>query len=420
MDLKYALYARKSTESDERQAMSIDSQVKEMMAVAEREGITVQAIKRESHSAKQSATRPIFLELVEDLRTGKYDALLTWAPDRLSRNAGDLGALVDLMDAGKLQEIRTYGQSFRNNPNEKFLLMILCSQAKLENDNKGITIKRGMRARAALGWRPGNIPIGYLNRSLNGRKDIVIDPERAEIIKEIFERVAVQKHSGRQVKRWLDEMDFRSKRGSLLSLSQVYNILSNNFYFGEFEYPKGGELRIGTHQPLVTKETFLAARRTIDEQRVNRTEWGSRVLPYRKVFVCGACGNHMTVEQQERYIYYRCSGYTKEKGRCDNPSLSYEEIVRQTITSANKGVIKRTSFIQTFNMLIDEHYRVTVSIMEKKGIQHSSNTRLRDYINYVFTVGSIEQQEEVFRNLLVTPAITNKKIIFIKVVSMDT
>lgn len=125
MELKYALYARKSTESDERQAMSIDSQVKEMMAVAEREGITVQAIKRESHSAKQSATRPIFLELVEDLRTGKYDALLTWAPDRLSRNAGDLGALVDLMDAGKLQEIRTYGQSFRNNPNEKFLLMIL-------------------------------------------------------------------------------------------------------------------------------------------------------------------------------------------------------------------------------------------------------------------------------------------------------
>lgn len=92
---------------------------------------------------------------------------------------------------------------------------------------------------------------------------------------------------------------------------------------------------------------------------------------------------------------------------------------RKTVNASN-GVIKRTSFIQTFNMLIDEHYRVTVSIMEKKGIQHSSNTRLRDYINYVFTVGSIEQQEEVFRNLLVTPAITNKKIIFIKVVSMDT
>jgi len=412
MELKYCLYARKSTESDERQAMSIDSQVKEMMAVADREGITVQAIKQESHSAKQSATRPIFLELVEDLRTGKYDALLTWAPDRLSRNAGDLGALVDLMDAGKLQEIRTYGQSFRNNPNEKFLLMILCSQAKLENDNKGITIKRGMRARAALGWRPGNIPIGYLNRSLNGLKDIVVDPDRAEIVKQIFERVAVQKQSGRQVKRWLDGIDFKSKRDSLLSLSQVYNILSNIFYYGEFEYPKGSDVRIGTHEPLITKETFLAARRTIDEQTRNRTEWGSRVLPFRKTFICGVCGNHMTVEQNESYTYYRCSGYTKEKGRCDNPSLSYSEIIKQTITSANKGIIKRSLFISTFNLLIDEHYRVTVSIMKKRGIDHASNTRLRDYINYIFTIGSVEQQEEVFKSLLTSPYIKDGKVRF--------
>ncbi|QQS44711.1 recombinase family protein [Candidatus Roizmanbacteria bacterium] len=67
--------------------------------------------------------------------------MLTWHPDRLSRNAGDLGVIVDLMDQGKLKEIRTYSQTFRNTPNDKFLLMILCSQAKLENDNKGINVK---------------------------------------------------------------------------------------------------------------------------------------------------------------------------------------------------------------------------------------------------------------------------------------
>lgn len=411
MELKYALYARKSTESDERQAMSIDSQVKEMMAVAEREGITVQAIKRESHSAKQSATRPIFLELVEDLRTGKYDALLTWAPDRLSRNAGDLGALVDLMDAGKLQEIRTYGQSFRNNPNEKFLLMILCSQAKLENDNKGITIKRGMRARAALGWRPGNIPIGYLNRSLNGRKDIVVDPKRSGVIQEIFERVAVQKHSGRHVKRWLDEIDFRSKRGSLLSLSQVYNILSNNFYYGEFEYPKGGELRIGTHEPLVTKETFLAARRTIDDQRVNRADWGAKLLPYRRVFVCGTCGNHMSVERNGEYTYLRCSGYTKDKGRCNNTSLTLEAINRQMIIAVNSGYIKRSSFLPTFNQLIDDHYRVTKSVMAKRDMAYTSTTRLRDYIIHVYTQGTIEERQKVIEHLLNKPLVLQGKIV---------
>jgi DNA invertase Pin-like site-specific DNA recombinase len=70
----------------------------------------------------------VFNEIVEELRLGKYNGILTWAPDRISRNAGDLGKIVDLMDSGKLLEIRTYGQRFSNNPNEKFLLMILGSQ----------------------------------------------------------------------------------------------------------------------------------------------------------------------------------------------------------------------------------------------------------------------------------------------------
>jgi DNA invertase Pin-like site-specific DNA recombinase len=51
---------------------------------------------------------------------------------------------------------------FSNNPNEKFLLMILCSQAKLENDQKGINVKRGIRAKCEMGWRPGPSPIGYI------------------------------------------------------------------------------------------------------------------------------------------------------------------------------------------------------------------------------------------------------------------
>lgn len=155
---KYCLYARKSSESDERQAMSIDSQIKEMKDLALREGLHIAGIKQESHSAKQSATRPVFNELLSDIEEGKFNAILTWAPDRLSRNAGDLGSMVDLMDRQKLVRIRTFSQTFGNNPNEKFLLMILCSQAKLENDNRGINVKRGIRAKCELGWRPGTAP----------------------------------------------------------------------------------------------------------------------------------------------------------------------------------------------------------------------------------------------------------------------
>jgi len=77
--------------------------------------------------------------MLDGIAENEYNAVLTRAPDRLSRNAGDLGSIVDPMDRGKLLYIKTYSQTFSNNPNEKFLLMILRSQAKLENETKAST-----------------------------------------------------------------------------------------------------------------------------------------------------------------------------------------------------------------------------------------------------------------------------------------
>ncbi len=152
--VKYCLYARKSTEQEDKQALSIESQVNEMVALAKREELNVTEIKRESHSSKDVGQRPIYNEMISEIKQGKFNGILTWAPDRLSRNAGDLGAVVDLMDQKLLHDIRTYGQQFSNNPNEKFLLMILGSQAKLENDNKMVNVKRGLRARCQMGLWP--------------------------------------------------------------------------------------------------------------------------------------------------------------------------------------------------------------------------------------------------------------------------
>lgn len=161
--LKYCLYARKSSEAEEKQSLSIDAQVKEMLELATKNGINIQEIYRESHSAKDCDLRPVFNQLINDIRIGKFNTILVWHPDRLARNAGDLGALVDLLDQKKLIEIRTYSQRFTNNLNEKFLLMILGSQAKLENDNKSINVKRGLKTRAEMGLWPSVAPTGYLN-----------------------------------------------------------------------------------------------------------------------------------------------------------------------------------------------------------------------------------------------------------------
>ncbi len=257
--VKYVLYARKSSESDELQAMSIDSQIKEMLALAEKEKLLVVDIKRESHSAKASGQRPVFKEILESVRSGKYTGVLTWAPDRLSRNAGDLGSLVDLMDQKKLVHIQTYTQKFTNDPSQKFLLMILCSQAKLENDNKSLNVKRGLRAKVELGLWPAMPPTGYVSSSDRKKVGYVEpDPERSKNIRELFEKIGYDNWSGFKAFNWLDkEIGFKTVNNKSLSKGNFYLLIRNPFYYGSFEYPMGsGQWYKGAHTPLITKDLF--------------------------------------------------------------------------------------------------------------------------------------------------------------------
>jgi DNA invertase Pin-like site-specific DNA recombinase len=225
----YCLYARKSTESEEQQVLSIDSQIKEMIQIAERDGLTITEIRKESHSAKAVGQREVFNELLKDIRSGKFNGILTWAPDRLSRNAGDLGSLVDLMDQKALVEIRTFSQKFTNNPSEKFMLMILCSTAKLENDNKSENVKRDLRTRCEQGLRPSMAPTGYLNEK---RKDISELGIRQKFKDEIsrynkFRKIALGK---KREKSDPEEFDAKSYAVYLLtegSIAEKRELLSN-------------------------------------------------------------------------------------------------------------------------------------------------------------------------------------------------
>lgn len=399
--------------------MSIDSQIKEMRAMADREGLNIVEIKQESFSAKQSGHRPVFNELLHDLRNGKFEAILTWSPDRMSRNAGDLGSLVDLMDMNKLQHIRTFGQSFSNTPNEKFLLMILCSQAKLENDNRGINVKRGIRAKCEMGWRPGSAPIGYINRSFSGVKDIVIDIDRAPIIKEIFERSGLMHQSGRTIKDWLDESGFTTKAGARLSLSQIYRILTNPFYYGYFKYPEDGPMYKGLHQPIITKELFdLVRDRIADIVPDDRPAWGSKKFPFKHLFYCGACGSRLTVEEhykklkdgtRNRHVYYRCTKSTKDPD-CKERSITANMITEQILAMVDAGVLDDIEPAEQLFKKVEQYKRVTSQLIKDHGIESSERAHFKNYASYILRQGSLSEQDGFIRGLNIPLFVKDRKI----------
>jgi len=402
--VRYVLYARKSTESDEKQALSIESQVKEMLTIADRDGLTVVDIRRESHSAKESGQRPVFKELLEDIRRGRYTGILTWAPDRLSRNAGDLGSVVDLMDENKLIEIRTYGQHFKNSPNEKFLLMILCSQAKLENDNKSINVKRGLRTRCEMGLRPGPAVVGYLNEKRMDKKcEIVIDHERAPIVKQMFEKVAYEKWSGRKLFHWLKfELNFKTRNGNKgLTLSNIYLILQNPIYYGVFEYPKkSGNFYTGKHEPIISKELYDQVQGQVKSQVLRVQE--PKEFAFTKMMSCGLCNSGICADEKfkklkdgsvNRHVYYSC---TKSKDKnCKCGYINEMELIQQFEKLLDRINISEIGMKEKIKYEVERIKKFQHSVLNIKQQIQIKDVDIRDYAKFILKDGAVEEKREL-------------------------
>ncbi|MFH1472905.1 MAG: recombinase family protein [bacterium] len=419
---KYCLYARRSSETEERQVLSIDSQVKEMLQLAEKEALDVVEIKRESHSAKETGKRPIFNEIIEDVKKGQYNGILTWAPDRISRNAGDLGKIVDLLDSGILQEVRTYSQRFSNNPSEKFLLMILGSQAKLENDNRSENVKRGLRTRCQMGLRPGVAPTGFLNEKRTDRKcHAILDPERAPIVKQMFEKVANEKWSGRKVHHWLKfELNFKTKGNKNLSLSNIYIILQNPFYYGVFEYPKeSGNWYTGKHKPLITKELYDEVQKQLKRDQIVRSE--IKEFAFTKLMTCGLCGSGVSADEKfkklkdgtiSRYIYYGC---TRARDlHCKSGYIREKELIDQLIRIIDKIDINEIGMRHKFEEEVARFSKFQKSFFKGDVLEASKDINLRAYAKYLLKEGSTIEKRELLS------CMKSRLILAKKVVALET
>jgi site-specific DNA recombinase len=416
--VKYCLYARKSTESEERQILSIDSQIKEMLQLAERENLEVVTIKRESHSAKETGQRLVFNEIIDEIKQEKFNGILTWAPDRISRNAGDLGKIVDLMDSGKLQGIRTFGQKFGNNPNEKFLLMILGSQAKLENDNRGINVKRGLRSRVEMGLWPGVAPLGYLNQGRMDKKcQIIIDPERAPTIKKMFEKVAFEHYSGRKIYNWLKhELNFYTRGNKSLTLSGIYRILDNTFYYGTFEHPReSGNWYTGKHKPIIAKDLFEKAQAQLKRDKIVRE---NHEFSFTKLFSCGYCGSGISAEEKykqlkdgthARYIYYSCS--RARDRNCKNKYIREEDLIKELLKILDQININELGMRQKLENEIARFNIFQRSVLGSTDkIKDTEDTDIRNYAKYILKEGAVSEKRELLGNLRSRIVYKDKKL----------
>ena len=341
---EYVLYARKSSETEDRQVLSIDSQVSELQALGERGGFIIADVRREAHSAKLPG-RPVFNTLMDDIEAGRVHGIVVWNADRLSRNSMDTGRLIYLFDLGKLREIVTPSQTFRNTPNDKFLLNLLCSQAKLENDNKGINVKRGLKAKAERGIYPAPAPLGYLNDRYaeRGNKTIVKDPERYEAVRRMFDLMLSGIHTPAQIRRIaVEKWGFKGPYGKPMPTSAIYNLFTRPFYYGMFEYPVGsGNWYKGVHEAMITEDEYDRIQVMLGRKARPRPK--THQFAFTGMIRCGECGLMVTAETKTKhqqngnvhsYTYYRC---TKKKDvPCSQKYLEEKKLKKQILAEIAK------------------------------------------------------------------------------------
>jgi DNA invertase Pin-like site-specific DNA recombinase len=181
---KYILYTRKSTDTEDKQVLSIEAQLVELRKYARDNDLCVVDELIEKRTAKCPG-RPIFNSMIERIKCGEANGIIAWHPDRLARNSIDGGQIIYLLDQTLLNFLQFPIFKFENTSQGKFMLNIMFGQSKYYIDNLSENSKRGLRQKVRNGMRPGVAPLGYLNDVRT--KTIIVDKNYSPVVIELFE-----------------------------------------------------------------------------------------------------------------------------------------------------------------------------------------------------------------------------------------
>jgi site-specific DNA recombinase len=419
--LRYVLYARRSivankTEED-KGVPSIDSQRTEVREMAAREDRKIVKEFTETISASEPGQRSGFAEMIEYIKSGKANAIICFKMDRLARNSVDEGVIKHLLQKGVIKNIRSTDREWTSDDHTLIWSVEFGTSTQYSRDLKK-HIKRGQNEALRRGFRPSIAPIGYKNskyREQGKEEEVLVDEENAAILRKMFKYVLSGEYTPFQVlKVAQDEWGFRSRKtrrypnGRPPSKASWYNILSNPFYYGEFEYPVGsGNWIKGKHRPLITRAEFDVIQQILHKDAPRPK---THTHAYVGLMRCGECGARITCEAKTKrqkngnvhhYSYYHCTGQVEPD--CVQKSIRQEELEEQLL-----GFLSSIKISPSFHSWAIEELKREYE-QEKKDkntvlyAQHREYTKVKNMLDQLFQmrlagdIGSDKYQEEKTR-----------------------
>ena len=374
---KYFIYARKSSESEDRQVLSVESQIRQLQEISQKRKLKVVNIFREEKSAKEPG-RLVFTEMVSRIKAGEAKGIVCWKLNRLARNPVDGGTIQWLLQNKELEHIVSAERDYFSADNVLMMNVEFGMANQFILDLRRDTM-RGMMDKARQGWFPFMAPIGYLNDpySPQGQRKIVVDPKHFNQIRQLWDFLLSGTYTVFQISKKAEEIGIKSKcSNDPIRASSIYRVFTNKFYAGEFDFQ--GQAFKGSHKPMITMDEFDHAQRILGKRGKPRPRIHS--FPFTGMIKCGECGGMVTAEnkikrgkngQEWRYTYYHCSHRTKTP--CKQLAVTKDALEQQI-----NAVILKSRISDKFNHWAIEELRRS-NKEEMKGQNQINKNNLEAY-----------------------------------------
>ena len=297
---QYFSYIRVSTQRQGLTGTSLAEQQASIERFAQTWDLSISKRFEERETAAKQG-RPVFLDMLRQLRQQKADGLIIHKIDRSARNLKDWADLGSLIDSGLEVHFASEGLDLRSRGGR----LSADIQAVVASDyirNLREETKKGLYGRLKQGLFPFPAVTGYLD--MGQGKPKLIDPNTGPLVRKAFELYSKGTWGLIDLSDHLFQLGLRNKQGRRITSNRLSEILHNPFYTGVIRIKTAGELFPGIHEPLIAKSLFDLVQRILDGKNIHKKQ--RHFYAFRRFIRCINCSYNLVPEIQKHRVYYRC------------------------------------------------------------------------------------------------------------------
>ena len=359
-----AIYCRVSTDEQAEFGYSIDEQKRLLEEWCKaNDYIIYKCYSDRGISGKNIKDRPALKELLSDAKEGKFDMVISWKINRVSRKLEDVLKIVSLLEKNNIT-FKSYSEPFETDtPAGRMQFQMMALIGEFERGTIAQNVKMGMIAKAKSGnWCGGRV-LGYdlvpnnsPEEEKKGKNKLEINEKEAEIVRFIFNEYSKGK-GYKAITNQINKLGYKTKKGNNFSVGSIRDILTNPVYIGEIRYNvrqnwsekrrrniNPNPIRVkGKHEAIIDRELWDKVQLILESKKGKPSRIYDGEYPLTGILRCPKCGAGMVISRTtntladgtKKRIAYYCCGNWKNKGT----SVCNSNTIR--VDKANEYVFKK-------------------------------------------------------------------------------